>query len=406
MIKKLRMKLVVAAMLSLILVLVSIFLVVGSVSYHQIVKDADHIVMILADHDGKFPLEKPQKEDWSHRFSPEMPYESRYFSVLLSDNDEVVAVNTGRIAAVDTTKAIEYAKTVMAKKQTKGFLGDYRYTVLDSENNHTMIFLDCGREMSSFRSFLITSVLVSMLGLLAVLLLLVYFSSRIVKPFLENDKKQKQFITDAGHELKTPLTIIDADAAVLEMDIGLDNEWLQDIQMQTKRLSSLTNSLMQLSRLEEQPQMVKITFPLSDLVEETVSSFQTLAKAKEKSLTSNIEKMLSFEGDEKAISQLVSILLDNALKYSDEHGKIHLTLEKQKNTICLSVFNTAKSVSKESITHLFDRFYRADKARNSTNGGYGLGLAIASAIVASHSGKIKASTQDEKSLLLVVTLPI
>lgn len=258
--------------------------------------------------------------------------------------------------------------------------------------------------MSSFRTFVFTSAVVSITGLLAVMLLLIFLSGRIVKPFSENYEKQKQFITDAGHELKTPLTIIDADAEVLEMDIG-ENEWLGDIRMQTKRLAQLTNSLIQLSRMEEQPQVEKIEFPLSDLVEETVETFHALAKTQNKNLTSRIQPMLSMKGDEKAIRQLVTILLDNAVKYSDDGGKIELTLEKQKNLIRLSVFNTAESVPKESLAHLFDRFYRADQSRNSRTGGYGLGLSIASAVAAAHKGRIQAATQDERSLLIMVSFP-
>lgn len=268
-----------------------------------------------------------------------------------------------------------------------------------------VIFLDYGREMSSFRTFLFTSAGVSITGLVAVMLLLIFLSGRIVKPFSENYEKQKQFITDAGHELKTPLTIIDADAEVLEMDIG-ENEWLTDIRMQTKRLAQLTNSLIQLSRMEEQPQLEKIEFPLSDLLEETVEAFQALAKTQNKNFSGRIQPMLSMNGDEKAIRQLVTILLDNAVKHSDDGGRIEIALEKQKNSIQLSVFNTAGYISKENLPHFFDRFYRADPSRNSQTGGYGLGLSIASAIVAAHKGKIGATTQDEKSLLIIVTFPI
>lgn len=267
-----------------------------------------------------------------------------------------------------------------------------------------MIFLDYGREMSSFRTFLFTSAGVSIAGLLAVMLILIFLSGHIVKPFSENYEKQKQFITDAGHELKTPLTIIDADAEVLEMDVG-ENEWLSDIRTQTKRLAQLTNSLIQLSRMEEQPQLEKIEFPLSDLVEETVETFQALARTQKKVLSSRIQPMISMNGDEKAIRQLVTILLDNAVKYSDDGGRIEVALEKHKNLIRLSVFNTVDSVPRESLSCLFNRFYRADPSRNSKKGGYGLGLSIASAVVVAHKGKIQATTQDEKSLLIAVSLP-
>lgn len=240
---------------------------------------------------------------------------------------------------------------------------------------------------------------------MAVLFLLIFLSGRIVKPFSENYEKQKRFITDAGHELKTPLTIIDADAEVLEMDIG-ENEWLRDIQTQTKRLAQLTNSLILLSRMEEQPRTEKIEFPISDLVEETVETFQALAKTRNKNLSANIQPMLSMSGDEKAVRQLITILLDNAIKYANDGGRIEITLKKQKNMIYLSAFNTVESISKENIMHLFDRFYRVDQSRNSQTGGYGLGLSIAAAIVNAHKGKITASTEDEKSLLITAAFPV
>ncbi len=413
MIRKLRIKLVLASMLSLLLVLVIIFSVVGVLNYVKVTQNADEILTLLALNDGHFggnvdrkseagPPEDLHKQ--GHRFSAEMPYETRYFSVFLKQDGSVTAVNTGKIAAVDTAAAVEYAQTVAASQRAKGFVDHYRYIVYSVGAENHMIFLDCGREISAFRTFLLTTAGVSGAGLAAVMLLLIVLSNRIVKPFSENYEKQKQFITDAGHELKTPLTIIDADAQVPEMDKG-ENEWLSDIQTQTKRLAELTNHLILLSSAEEQPQIQKIAFPVSDVAQETMEAFQTLAKTRGKTLTGNIQPMLSMCGDEKAVRQLMVILLDNAVKYSNEDGRIELTLEKKKGCIRLSVFNTAEFVSNENLPRLFDRFYRADQSRNSQTGGYGLGLSIASAIVHAHKGKISASTQDEKSLLITVVFP-
>lgn len=413
MIRKLRVKLILASMLSLLLVLAVILGIAGVLNYRKIIFDADSILAILQENDGSFPswthtagtavaADTRPKED--RRFSPELPYESRYFSVFLDENGSVLTVNTGKIAAVDTATAIDYAQTVFRAGLSRGFADDYRFISYTVGTETHMIFLDYGREMSSFRTFLFTSACVSIGGLLAVLLLLIFLSARIVKPFSQSYEKQKQFITDAGHELKTPLTIIDADTEVLAMDIG-ENEWLHDIQNQTKRLAQLTNDLILLSRMEEQPQTERIEFPVSDLVEEAAAAFQALAKTQGKQLSCHIQPMLSMVGDEKAIRQLVSILLDNAIKYSDSGGRIELTLEKQKNMIRLSVFNTARSVPRESLPRLFDRFYRADQSRNSRTGGYGLGLSIASAVVSAHKGKIWATTQDEKSLLIVAAFP-
>lgn len=407
MIRKLRIKLILTSMLSLLFVLSVIFGTVGIINYRNILSDADSILSILAENDGSFPemgLSGKELHKREQRFSPELPYETRFFSVTFAENGTVHSVNIGKIAAVDTAAAISYAQSVAESGRTRGFTGNYRYMVYTAGEETHIIFLDCGREMGSFRRFLWTSAGVSILGLLAVLLLVVFFSGRIVKPFSRNYEKQKQFITDAGHELKTPLTIIDADAEVLNMDMG-ENEWIRDIQIQTKRLAQLTNSLIQLSRMDEQPEAEKIEFPLSDLMEETAETFQRLAQTQNKTFLSRIQPMISMYGDQNAIRQLVTILLDNAIKYSDEGGRIEFTLEKQKKLIRICVFNTAQSVPRESLERLFDRFYRGDPSRNSSTGGYGLGLSIASAIVAAHKGKITASTRDEKSLSLVITFP-
>ena len=407
MIRKLRIKLILTSMLSLLFVLSVIFGTVGIINYRNILSDADSILSILAENDGSCPeirLSGKELHKREQRFSPELPYETRFFSVTFAENGTVHSVNIGKIAAVDTAAAISYAQSVAESGRTRGFTGNYRYMVYTAGEETHIIFLDCGREMGSFRRFLWTSAGVSILGLLAVLLLVVFFSGRIVKPFSRNYEKQKQFITDAGHELKTPLTIIDADAEVLNMDMG-ENEWIRDIQIQTKRLAQLTNSLIQLSRMDEQPEAEKIEFPLSDLMEETAETFQRLAQTQNKTVLSRIQPMISMYGDQNAIRQLVTILLDNAIKYSDEGGRIEFTLEKQKKLIRICVFNTAQSVPRESLERLFDRFYRGDPSRNSSTGGYGLGLSIASAIVAAHKGKITASTRDEKSLSLVITFP-
>lgn len=286
MIRTLRIRLILASMVSLLLVLTVILGAAGILNYRKIVTDADSILDVLAENDGVFPADKHLENDffstgrhprYDRLNSPELPYESRYFSVFLTQDGTTAAVSTGKIAAVDTQAAIEYAQMVLNSGDSRGFVENYRYILYLSGDEIHIIFLDCRREIGAFQNFLLTSTGVGLLGLFSVLLLLIILSGRIVKPFSENYEKQKQFITDAGHELKTPLTIIDADAEVLEMDVG-ENEWLSDIKNQTKRLAQLTNNLIFLSRMEEQPQVEKIEFPISDLAEETLEAFQALAK--------------------------------------------------------------------------------------------------------------------------------
>ena len=277
-------------------------------------------------------------------------------------------------------------------------MNDYRYRVQTSDDGSRVIFLGCGRRLSALKSMMLTSALVALAGLLAVLGLMLLLSKRIVKPVAESYEKQKRFITDAGHEIKTPLAIIEADAEVLEMDFG-ENEWTDDIKHQTQRLADLTKDLIYLSRMEEEQRSVQmIDFPVSDVVSESVQSFQALAKTKGKHFKYNIQPGITMYGDEKAISQLTNILLDNALKYSTENGTILLDLKKQGRSIRLAVENSVENMSKENIEHMFDRFYRADNSRNSQTGGYGIGLSIAKAVVEAHKGKISASLKDENTI--------
>ncbi len=407
MIKKLRFKLIFVSMLSLLIVLITIEGMIGVMNYRKVVLDADQILEILSDHAGRFPENFPLKKGHDRPgMSPELPYESRYFSVLFDEEGNERSVDIGKVAAIDREEASAYARKVWSGQKEKGFMGNYRYMVTRTEAGVRITFLDCRRQQDMFQNLLVNALWISLAGLGAVLLLIIYLSSRIIKPFSDNYEKQKHFITDAGHELRTPLTIIQADTEILEMDCGEENEWLADIRKQTKRMNDLTNALIALSRMEEgiQKEMM-IDFPLSDMVEEIVNTFRGPARLREIKLSSSISPMMSMRGDQKAIHSLITILLDNAVKYSNDRGTIFVTLEKKKNRIRLSVFNTTECISREQISHLFDRFYRTDDSRNSETGGYGLGLSIAASTVASHNGKITAETKDEKSLQLTVTFP-
>ena len=425
MIKKLRMKFITASMLSLALVLLVILGGINAMSYRKTVADADAILSVLAASQGRFPQkmlpgenggfpkEPPESKTFGdgmlrkRGFSDETPYESRFFSVLLDEAGQVLGTDTGMIAAVDQGTAGEYAQEVWSSGRSRGFLGDYRFIRSGENGGVRMIFLDCGRSLSNFRAVLLASISISLLGLLAVLLLLLLFSRRIVTPVAESYEKQRRFITDAGHEIKTPLTIIGADADLLELEWG-ENEWLTDIKRQTQRLTGLTRDLIELSRMdEERPQLSCIEFPLSDVTEEVVQSFQGPAKAQKKELVTKIQPLLSFTGDENALRQLVSILLDNAVKYSPEGGSISVGLEKEGRFVKLNVSNTtAQPVEKEQLNRLFDRFYRADPSRSQATGGYGLGMSIARSIVVAHKGKIQATSPGKNILTVLVTLPL
>lgn len=408
MIRKLKIKFTVLSMTALLVLLCVIVAGMNILNYNAVVQDADDILGVLSLNRGSFPdFDGDKKGDMPKNMSPETPYESRYFSVLMTDDAEVILIDTSRIKAVDTKEAITYAEEAIQRNTSRGFIGNYRFFCDANGETIRLTFLDCGRKLDSFRTFLLASIAMALGGFAIFFFVILFFSGKILRPVAESYEKQKRFITDAGHEIKTPLTIIKADIDVLEMELG-ENEWLEDIQKQSQRLSSLTNDLVYLSRMEEaDTPLPMIEFPLSDVVSETAASFQALAQTQEKDFQCEIQPMLSLNGSEKAIRQLVNILLDNALKYSPAQGHVSLSLQKQGRQIRLTVFNTTASpVSKENLGQIFERFYRMDASRNAQTGGYGIGLSIAKAIVTAHNGKIRAATQDGQSLEITAAFPV
>ena len=408
MIRKLRFRLVLASMLSLLAVLTVIMGGLNALNYRRIVDDADGVLAMLEQNGGAFPRIDEDFE-WpapSPKYrSQELPFEMRFFSVRIDAQGNPVETDTERIAAVDEGEAGEYARRVFAGNRTSGFDGIYRFLRGDTaDGGAQIIFLDCGRELARFHNIVARSAIVSAIGLAAVFMLIALLSARIVRPISKSYEKQRRFISDAGHELRTPITIIDADTEILEMECG-DSEWLTDIRQQAARLAELTNDLILLSRMEEQQKPVMIEFPLSDVVAETAASFQALATTREKDFALDVEPMLSMNGNEKQIRQLVGILLDNAIKYSDERGRIRLSLKKQGRAVRLTVENTVGSISRETLENMFERFYRGDPSRNTATGGYGIGLSIAKAVVSAHRGRIAAESRDGRSVKITVTLP-
>lgn len=406
MIRKLRRRLVLASMLSLLMVLAVILGGVNVLNYRGIAADADSVLEMLQQSGGQFPV-LPADVNWRDagpRFqSPELMFEARFFSVQMDADGALLDADIGQIAAVDSESVEVYARHAFGQARDRGFADDYRYLRYDDGDSIRILFLDCGRMLAGFRSVLLTSLLVSLAGLAAVLALMLLLSGRIVRPVLTSYEKQKRFITDAGHELRTPLTIIDADAELLEMEQGASS-WLDDIRAQTRRLTALTGDLVMLSRMEEADSLQRIDFPLSDLVAETAASFQSLARTQNRRMELSIQPMLTLCGDEKSIRQLVTLLLDNAVKYSPEGGSISLRLEGQGRYIVLMVKNSAESVSSETVKNMFERFYRGDPSRNSSVRGYGVGLSIARAITDAHKGRIQAESTGQ-NLTITVTLP-
>lgn len=449
MIKTLRKKFIAIAMCSMAVVLIIIIGGINIANYHNVNQTTDMRLSILVDNQGHFPLNledntgnaspddshefmeiHPSEEHlpdgmpdkaaaWQNNFLPdkkphpqmsaEAPFDTRYFTVVLNADGAVISTDTGKIAAISTEEAYEYAYALFAQNKTSGYHDCYKYraftiTSTSGEENTMYIFLNCERELNSFKSFLAASVIISLAGLLFVFILVFFFSKILVKPVAESYEKQKRFITDASHELKTPLTIIDANTEVLEMENG-ENEWTASIRNQVKRLASLTEKLVFLSRMDEENTSLTMTdFSLSDAVLETSQPFATVASRQHKELTINIEPNITFNGNEPSIRQLISLLLDNAIKYSTENGSICISLHASGRNKIITVENTTAGLTPGKLDILFERFYRTDVSRNSSTGGYGIGLSAAKAIVTAHKGKITAKSEDGTSILFTITL--
>ncbi len=430
MIKKLQIKFIIIAMCSMFFVLTTIMTGLNFANYMGILKDADRFLLMIAENDGTFP-EPPKTSLPDHAISPknetvqeplapetasvfprledaafqkEAPYSTRFFTVWFNKNGTITKTHLDHIAAIDEDTAKTYASEILHSKKNSGFKGIYRYKKTTTKEGCMLIFLDRRNELNTFRKNMITSITISFAGLVTVLVLVIFFSRIVFRPVEESYQKQKRFITDASHEIKTPLTIIDANVEVIEM-LYEENEWTKSIRNQIRRLSSLTKHLVMLSKLEEETEHVeKELFSFSELVEESVQSFLAPAMTAGKKIQTELEENLEYTGDEKAISQLIGLLLDNAVKYAAPESTIFISLKKQKKKIRFEIRNEAEQLPKGNLDILFERFYRPDSSRNSKTGGSGIGLSVAHAIVEAHKGQITANSPDGKNLSIVIKL--
>ena len=406
MVEKLRKKFILISVSAVFVVVFIIALSSNLANYAQIERNADELLDVLVENDGYFP--KKVNHDFEFKLppkmSPEAPFSTRFFTVKTDNQGNIFEVDTGKISAASNEQALNYANNVLNSKKTSGFIDDYKYKIANKEYGLLIVFVDVGRDLQIFYSFLRSSLIIGLIGIVAVFIIVLIFSKRAIAPIAESYEKQKQFITDAGHELKTPLTIISTNTDVLEIENG-ENQWTKSIHNQVLRLSNLVESLVSLTRMdEEKNQLTKKNFSLSDLVLGTAEQFQELSKSYDKDLVLNIEKGISYYGDEQSIILLTSILLDNALKYALKGSSISISLNKLGKHYILQTINQADDLNVGSYDIFFERFYRSNSSRNSKSGGYGIGLSLAKSIVLKHKGKIKAESLDGKTIIFSVQL--
>lgn len=392
-----------AAMLVAITLLVVVS--INVMSYTKVVDDADDILAAIEENGGRVPA----SGDVGSLSSPEMPYETRYFTVTMTDDETTVSSsNTDRVVAVDASSAAEYAREAMNQKVTHGFVKDYRFLVTPvAGGGVTVTFLDCSKSLTHFREFLSSSMWVSMAGIVSIVILSIALSSRMVRPMVESYEKQRRFVTDAGHELKTPLTIIMADVDVIAMTSG-ESEWTQDIREQAERLAGLVEDLIRLARMEEQGDSLEMTsVDLGMVAKDEASHFRSVIETHQLGWKEDIDDGVIVRGDDKSLHRLVRILLDNATKYSSAEGTVSLKVYRSVRHGNVEVSNDVDGMEREQVAHMFDRFYRIDDSRNSKTGGHGIGLSMAEAMVTAHGGRIRGTlSRDGKRLTISAGIPL
>lgn len=409
MINKLKRKFIMITMASLLLVMILLVGTINIINFHRMNQIAEGTLQFLSENQGKFPDFKkdklpPKEPHTGFVMNEETKFQTRYFMIELDEKGAAMKIDTGHISAVTSDEALNYVNSVLDSGKTDGYQGIYKYKVVDRDFGSLVIFVDCRRELQTAMYFLLTSVATALGTLLLVFILVSVFSKKAINPILQNMEKQKQFITDAGHEIKTPLAIISANADVLELTNG-DSEWISSIRNQTMRLDKLVKNLLTLSKLEEgNIEIAYQEFDMSGCVDRIASSFSAMAEKQSKKLCLAIQPGLTFRGDEGCMEQLVSTLMDNAIKYSNEQGEIKVGLSAGKKGMKLVVTNTVDQIETKNLDRLFDRFYREDESRSRETGGYGIGLSIAKSIVEAHHGKISAQSEDGTSISFIVSL--
>lgn len=432
MIKRLRRKFIGIAMLSLSVVILLVIGTINGINIYQMGQKSESLLEMLSENEGTFPqndlnrrkqmdnpegtapegqFDKPIQEGQikdqnlfgGFRMSEETPFETRYFSVKV-DEEGNQTIDITHVASISEEDAQGYATQILSSQKTGGYIGQYRYRLTKTDTNTLLVFVDCRNDISSIQNFALISLLVGAVCILLVLFLIIILSNHAIRPMIESMQKQKQFITDAGHEIKTPIAIISANTEVLEMCDG-ENEWTISIHHQVDRLNELVKNLLTLAKLDEAQEKLPMTeFPVGKVIREISDNFDGPEQTKDLTVEKQIDETLKMSGDENSIRHLISILLDNAVKYSNPGGEMSITTESTEKHVMISVYNTCEEIPQGDLSRLFDRFYRADSSRSRESGGYGIGLSVAAAITQAHKGKIEASRQDE-GICFKVTLP-
>ncbi len=403
MFKKSRRKIVASIMSILVLLWVSTLGVIYASSYFEMTKQNEQMLeahaemYVLPQSMGELQPERPMpggNPAFKPDFDPESPKFklSTFYTVAVSDDGAILEIKNGEPTVYTDDALGKMAKNIIKDGKNTGTHSNLVFRKVDKGGYTLVAFMDNTVINEGAITLFRYTLIFGAVALVIFFFLAVFLARKIVDPLEESYQKQRQFISDAGHELKTPVSVVSTNAELLSREIG-DNKWLQNIQYENERMGILVGQLLQLARTETvKPQMEQLDF--SRLVAGEALPFEGVAFEKGLLLNSNIASNIKVEGNATQLKQIVSILLDNAIRHSTQKGEVTLSLIKEHGYARLSVINKGDEISEEQREHIFERFYRVDTARNSEDNHYGLGLAIAKAITDSHKGNIQVLCYD------------
>ena len=395
MIKRLQFKIIAVVLGTLLSVFVAVLLVLNISVYQTSAQLTDDFMALVVENDGfMFPPREPppRHNEFDARPFRESDMKSgRFFYAKVDSNSNILGMDLGMMFDFSQDDAIEYVTTALKGKQTKGSIQNYSFLVAEKPYGYIVVFAERSIEMRLLDQLTKTSIWVAGVTALILICFTAFLSKWIVSPIKEAFDNQRRFVSDASHELKTPLTIISANADVLQNEIG-ENRQVLNIKSQADRMNGLVHDLLVLAKTDEgKTEVIMNEFNLSSTVLNTALEFESRAFEEDKQYSYEIKENILLTGDEKHIKQLVGILIDNAIRYSETNGQIQISLKTENGHSRISVYNTGVGVLDDDCYKIFERFYRSDESRSRETGGYGVGLSIAKAIVEMHKGKINVT---------------
>ena len=399
MFRKLKIRFILLASVAIVCILLTMIAVLNSVRFLQTNGEIQAVLNILSANNGDFPsVEETAESLQNDRITIDTIYQYRYFSVVYNEDKTLYSSNLDHLSNLSKEQALSYANKVIKDSRSSGVFKvgsqfySYQITQDSKTKRYLLVVLDSTNYLESRNDFFWLSIQLCFYSFIFFVLVVSGFSNFAIRPYIKNYENQKRFITNAGHELKTPLAIISANTELQELMTG-ENEWTESTKDQVKRLSNLINQMIVLARLEEQPDVTLVDVNFSEVVKKVAGNFKSVIEKAGKKYEIKLQEDIHVKATEDELYELVSILIDNACKYCDEDGQIFVTLTKAKRgkRARLTVANSYADGKNVDYSRFFDRFYREDESHNQKQPGYGIGLSMAESLVRIFKGRIWVS---------------